>query len=193
MKISEKMLEPREENPYIKAAKRNLLPLDLTILQFQSIGDSLIPQFTNGIIPSKEVFEDVVKRCRAFFNEVSNEEIAPHNLEIYDEILTHGDGQVPENGEGYVYILQGGRYYKIGKTNNLTRRIAEISPKLPFETSLIHAIETDDANRLEAILHNKYTSKQVNGEWFDLDWEDIQWLISWHYIPFAKWLSQSRG
>jgi hypothetical protein len=77
---------------------------------------------------------------------------------------------------GYIYILQAGQYYKIGRTNDLNQRMTQIQPKLPFETELIHTIETSDPASDESYLHRKFASKRTNGEWFELDEGDIAWL-----------------
>jgi hypothetical protein len=74
---------------------------------------------------------------------------------------------------GFVYILKGGPYYKIGCTTSLDRRIKQISPALPFEVDLAHAIETEDMYQTEAYLHDRYASKRQNGEWFLLTDKDV--------------------
>lgn len=82
---------------------------------------------------------------------------------------------IPESSNGYVYFLHGvgTRFYKIGHSNNLDRRIKEISPKLPFSLDLVHSIWTDDRRELEAWLHRKFDLKRKEGEWFELDESDL--------------------
>lgn len=77
---------------------------------------------------------------------------------------------------GYIYILQGGPYFKIGRTNSLDRRLEQITPKLPFQVELIHSFETDDMHHAETELHRRFADKRSNGEWFELDGEDIAWI-----------------
>lgn len=74
---------------------------------------------------------------------------------------------------GYVYLISGGGYHKIGKTVSLQNRFNQISPKLPFVATIAHAIKTTDINALEAYWHNHFTDKRVHGEWFTLSPEDI--------------------
>lgn len=78
--------------------------------------------------------------------------------------------------DGYVYILQAGPFYKIGKARDVDKRLAKFTPKLPFEVRLIHTIATDNARELESYLHRMFKAKRTNGEWFALSEEDVAWL-----------------
>ena len=63
---------------------------------------------------------------------------------------------------------------KIGMTRRKPDiRIAEISPKLPFEVFLIGYFESDNAPGLESALHDFFEDRRLNGEWFRLKDEDI--------------------
>ena len=75
---------------------------------------------------------------------------------------------------GFVYLLKSGKFYKIGKTNSIDRRQYEIGLQLAEAMHPIHSIETDDPSGIEAYWHNRFKSKRLNGEWFDLDSSDIR-------------------
>ena len=78
---------------------------------------------------------------------------------------------------GFVYVIKLGDtgYYKIGRSNNPDRRIwKEITPILPIEPEIICIVETRDMIKLEKELHERYSDKRANGEWFLLDDEDIE-------------------
>lgn len=79
---------------------------------------------------------------------------------------------------GLVYLLRGGGYCKIGLSEHVEQRLEQISPKLPFPVKLIHAIKTNDMVWLESYLHSVFSSRHVNGEWFELDEEEIRWLMA---------------
>ena len=79
-------------------------------------------------------------------------------------------------GHGYVYLLEGGGFYKIGKASNLDRRVLQIVPKLPFECQLVHAIASDDCLRLEQWIHRRFDEWRLNGEWFGLTAEHVRWF-----------------
>lgn len=78
--------------------------------------------------------------------------------------------------EGYVYVIQAGPYYKIGHAINVSKRLEQYAPKLPWEVTLIHSIQSADRIALESYLHKRFADKRCNGEWFELDEEDVAWL-----------------
>jgi hypothetical protein len=67
------------------------------------------------------------------------------------------------------YVVIAGPFFKIGRTKDVTRRIAQLSIQLPFPIQLFKVINTDDAKTLEAMMHRKFAEFRVNGEWFELD------------------------
>ena len=77
----------------------------------------------------------------------------------------------------FVYVLKAGPFYKIGKTTNVTRRIAELAIQLPFPVELFKVINSDDASGSEKQLHHDYARYRRNGEWFELPDESAMWLF----------------
>ena len=82
---------------------------------------------------------------------------------------------VDEKIKGYVYMLRSGRSYKIGKSNDPSRRFREVRLELPDETSQVHAIPTDDPSGIEAYWHQRFAQKRIRGtEFFSLNAEDVR-------------------
>lgn len=76
--------------------------------------------------------------------------------------------------QGYVYMLRTGRRYKIGRSNSPTRRHREVRLDLPDPTHLVHSIETDDPNGIEAYWHRRFEAKRIRDtEFFNLDAADV--------------------
>ena len=81
---------------------------------------------------------------------------------------------------GYVYLVWSDKgLYKIGRTINLKRRMAQLSSDhAPEKLTLLYAVETQDQFETETYLLDKFQEKQVYGEWFDLDPQDIHAIIT---------------
>ncbi len=73
---------------------------------------------------------------------------------------------------GYVYIWGGEGIYKIGKAKNVRQRLASIT-RPPFVCELVHVIATDNATKLESLLHCQFAAQRKQGEWFALSDGDI--------------------
>lgn len=69
--------------------------------------------------------------------------------------------------------MKSGKHHKIGKTNATGRREYELAIQLPDKLSSVHVIKTDDPDGIEAYWHKRFASKRANGEWFELNREDV--------------------
>lgn len=86
---------------------------------------------------------------------------------------TVGEPVPPSTTTGFVYLLKSGRYFKIGHSNDASRRAYEIRLQMPEKVTVVHEIETDDAPGIEAYWHRRFASKRRNGEWFVLDRSEV--------------------
>lgn len=99
---------------------------------------------------------------------------------VFRELL---DARVPEIlqvspfNPGYVYLLQSPTTaYKIGRTRDPKNRMKTFGVQLPFEVEFICLIKTQNMTELESRLHAKYADKRINGEWFRLTLEDVEYI-----------------
>jgi Meiotically up-regulated gene 113 len=76
--------------------------------------------------------------------------------------------------EGFVYLIRCGPYYKIGRTKDLSTRIPQLAIQLPHPLLIVHTIPTDNPIELETELHDQFSEKRLNGEWFALDRDDVE-------------------
>lgn len=78
---------------------------------------------------------------------------------------------------GYVYlILASTGHYKIGRTKSVPQRMSLFGVQLPFTFEIVHVIETDDMCADERTLHERFASQRVNGEWFSLTEQDVEYI-----------------
>ncbi len=116
-------------------------------------------EYIKSYCEEKGGLEDVIQICKPY---------------IKSKSITPDDTAQDLASTGYVYLLKSGKYYKIGKTNNPDRRQYEIGLQLPEKLHHIHSIETDDPSGIEAYWHNRFREKRLEGEWFDLNANDIK-------------------
>lgn len=75
---------------------------------------------------------------------------------------------------GVVYILKSAYGYKVGRTRNVPDRMRAFGVKLPFIYTIPLVAWFEDCHEAESKYHQCFASKRINGEWFDLDAEDIE-------------------
>jgi hypothetical protein len=103
-------------------------------------------------------YDEVVRMCQ---------EYAPRRRISCDEPLDCREDF------GFVYLIKSGRFYKIGKAKDADYRVGAIRLQLPEKAKRIHVIRTDDPGGIEAYWHKRFETKRKNGEWFELDANDI--------------------
>lgn len=129
-----------------------------------------------------------------FFDELAKLEAAEHvamlklkasleNMSIkpivqQNEQLANKSFELRSSRAGYVYLLNeiNGEHWKIGKTKSPKDRLRTFNVKLPFRVEFDTLIKTDDRHSLESELHSRFASKRINGEWFALSQDDLEYI-----------------
>ena len=68
----------------------------------------------------------------------------------------------------FVYFIAQGEYIKIGKANDVQKRMTHLQSSTPIELQLIASIPTRQPLKLEAALHKHLKQYRIGGEWFEL-------------------------
>ena len=79
---------------------------------------------------------------------------------------------------GFVYVIRSKYGHKIGKTTNIKSRTRLFEVKLPFPIELVHYAYFDDHTRAEREIHQMFAAKRLEGEWFDLDEDDVSAIMA---------------
>jgi hypothetical protein len=84
----------------------------------------------------------------------------------------------PESNKisGFVYLAYDERYYKIGATKDLENRRKRLRTG-NVKLEIIASVQSDNAFKLENTLHNIFSEKNIDLEWFDLNDDDIDILV----------------
>jgi len=78
----------------------------------------------------------------------------------------------------YLAQLEGQDRIKIGKSNNVKKRIARFQTGCPWKLIVCHTIDADDCDLLERGIHHLLREFNVHGEWFDISAEEAIKLIN---------------
>lgn len=79
----------------------------------------------------------------------------------------------------YLVRQRGSDFFKIGKSNNILKRIASLQTGNPNRLELIFYFDIiEDPFSYEQYLHDEYSDRRVGGEWFKLKESDVHNMIS---------------
>lgn len=58
--------------------------------------------------------------------------------------------------------------YKIGVSKKPSKRLKEVQTGNPAPIDILYLYESDNAYKIETVLHNRYSHFNTHGEWFEL-------------------------
>jgi hypothetical protein len=111
-------------------------------------------------------FEDILRMCKAVLPHGKQDQLRKDEAESVEKI-------------GIVYLIKSGKFYKIGKTNSIGRRVYDLAIQLAEKPTTVHVIKTDDPDGIEAYWHERFKPKRLNGEWFNLSASEIKAFKRW--------------
>jgi len=130
-------------------------------------------------------WRQAVELVEIWYGSVTDEHIAAHNETWLGQQYAKAGSQFrtapktkKQSTNGWIYILKGDRYYKIGRSVNPYTRVEQFAPLLPFPVEIVHTFVVEDMHTAEKDLHERFADKRTNGEWFALDEADLEWVKS---------------
>ena len=68
-------------------------------------------------------------------------------------------------------------WYKIGRSKSPITRVNDLGILLPFKIEVFAVWKTTNAELTEALFHDTYTDKRINGEWFSFAPSEVKRVI----------------
>lgn len=103
--------------------------------------------------------------------------ITDHNSERKNEVEKIMNDHTPRKKEptkAYIYIMECGGKYKIGVSKDVEKRKKQLDNR-PFPVNIIFISPLiEDAYVFEKALHDIYTDRKIDGEWFDLTDDEVK-------------------
>lgn len=118
-------------------------------------------------VKDKPRYGDVANTCNLILEKFENQ----------DESLGGNDV-----ASGFVYLGKQHGDYKIGKAKDANRRREDITLLGSEPFVLIHEIKTDDMDGVEKYWRNRFKSKWLRGEWYNLNSSDVKTFKRWKRI-----------
>ena len=134
----------------------------------------------DGLVITYMELLEILEAVHEFYDTATDDAIQEYNrLRLNERNITGGEkcAQEQKRQSGYVYLINAGEFYKIGISRNINQRVTKLSTLPPFNITLVCIIKTDDMMGLEKELHETFSEKRVNGEWFTLSGEDVSYII----------------
>nr|WP_263858290.1 GIY-YIG nuclease family protein [Waterburya agarophytonicola] len=98
-----------------------------------------------------------------------------------------------ENAFVYFIFNIDSKAIKIGMAKNVEKRLKSLQTSNPIILELLHTIHLDsveDAQKLEYVLHQKFSHLRMNGEWFEAS-EELRTYIKHAPVSYSQSLDLS--
>lgn len=78
--------------------------------------------------------------------------------------------------QSYVYVLESNGFYKIGFSDKPEARVRRLQTGSPAPIRLVHCLRTPFFREIEQLLHTRFSSQRISGEWFELFDDDLRYI-----------------
>jgi len=147
-------------------------------ISFARDGRNLLP-VRNGLIVSREEWGAIRREVEQFYRYATDEKIDEENKKTKEQRRQAAESRIQGPATGYVYLLRASNgCHKIGRARDVEKRLKSILRDYPLEIKVIHYIPSRDCVKAETYLHHLFSDYRLQGDWFDLDKEHIDWITT---------------
>ena len=157
--------------------------LPITLRDVQG-GDILLPSDIQKLLPGLQKYaslgkhEIALQRIQEFNQQVLSPNNNPPKANTQPAPTWRPKPRIPKTGYVYLIHLATTQLYKIGFSKNPQQRCTALQKVAPAQLTILHIIETEDMVHTEQKLHGRFSNKRRNGEWFELDQQDLDYILS---------------
>jgi hypothetical protein len=146
-------------------------------IRFIRDGINLIPNHGDSIV-SRDEWNRIKREIDKFYQYTRDDEIEKRNFKLRESNSAYKYSvKLDWVIAGYVYLLESSNgCYKIGKTRKIEKRLYQLLREYPLEIKVLHYIPCRDHTKAENYLHKFFEDYRLQGDWFRLDKEQIDWL-----------------
>jgi len=117
--------------------------------------------------------QELVEEAPAYYRDVYGDDdpvwLAYRTTHPVPEVLK----RIRRTEAGFIYVIEGNGYVKIGCSKAPMKRFHTLSAKAPFPLETVLTFATEDMYGCEKALHAEFAHKRTYGEWFALTADDI--------------------
>lgn len=113
------------------------------------------------------------------YEKLSNEELKFLKALQYVDVFKRKDKR--KEKDGFIYLVKdnASNRIKIGITTNHKDRLRSLNTMVPYGITTIAVFQSGRYEELEKEVHEKYKDKRKNGEWFELNNDELKDCIEY--------------
>jgi len=145
------------------------------LLYIGQIDEHLCLAKQDGTILTEQELEALFVEIRSIYLSVDAERY--NRTKRWHDARNRGPARRSDS-PGIVYVAKCNGAYKIGLSKNPRRRLKEIEREKGSPVKLVYELHTSEMYQTESALHHLFWNRHLEGEWFNLDEADLEY-IAW--------------
>lgn len=143
-------------------------------VRFVAMMDEIAPVSPSGKVLKRVSWNRLVKQVNQFYNTIPPQSRMLWNAGV-DERRNRAKRPLPK--EGFIYLIESENgYFKLGRSIDVDRRLSQHEMDYPLKLRVVHSFASSDVRRDEKRLLRNFRDRQLRGEWFSLELQDVLWF-----------------